>query len=283
MIQLFMTNSTCALVLLSLLFLAIGSFLNVVIYRLPLMLQSQWQNECRALLHLPNQVEKKLSLSIPRSHCPQCKHVISVWHNIPLLSFCLLRGRCAYCKARISWQYPMIELITMVLSLFAAIHFGFNITLIYALLFIWCMICLTKIDIEHQILPDGLVLSLLWIGLIANTNHQFISPSNAVLTAAGAYLGLWIFIKVFELITGKIGMGHGDLKLFAALGAWFGWTSLPLVLLISSILGTLIGLTYLKLNKKTKDTPIAFGPFLCIAGLVTLFYGQSFWQWYLFT
>lgn len=262
--------------------LTIGSLLNVVIYRLPLMLQAEWSSQCRDLLQLPNEeLPIKINLFFPRSFCPGCKNMIPIWHNLPVISYCLLRGRCYKCHRSIPLRYPMIESLCLGLSLFAAFMFGFNLSLIFALLFIWLLICLFFIDLEHQILPDNLTISLVWLGLIANTQTLFTTLPDAVLSAAGAYVLLWLFIKLYYLLTGKIGMGNGDFKLFAALGAWFGWTQLPLILLISSITGAVTGLLYLKSTKQPKETPIPFGPFLCIAGLISLFYGKAIIRWYL--
>lgn len=267
--------------------LAVGSLLNVVIHRLPLMMEAQWRSECADLLKLkPEEAiedapTQDINLFFPRSHCPHCQRLIPIWHNIPLLSYLILRGRCQKCREPISWRYPVVEALSMGLSLFAAWHFGFNITLIFVLLFIWILIAICFIDLDHQLLPDNLSLSLLWLGLIANTQNLFTTLPNAVLSAAGAYLALWIFIKLFYLLTGKVGMGHGDFKLFAAFGAWFGWMQLPLILLISSITGAITGLLYLRMTGKTRETPIPYGPFLCLAGLIALFYGDSIIEWYL--
>ncbi len=261
--------------------LAIGSLLNVIIYRLPLMLQAEWTTQCRSLLELPEVTPSHINLFFPRSFCPQCKSIIPFWHNIPLLSYCLLKGRCSNCKTGIPMRYPLIEAICGGLSLFAALHFGFNIQLIAILLFIWLLICLFVIDIQHQLLPDGLTYCLLWLGLMVNTQSIFTTPSDAVFGAVSAYLALWGFIHLFYLLTGKIGMGNGDFKLLAAFGAWFGWTQLPFILLLSSLMGAITGVVYLKSTGQTKETPIPFGPFLCISGLITLFYGKAILDWYL--
>lgn len=267
--------------LLAIFSLIVGSFLNVLIYRLPLMLQSEWRIECREMLDLPAKPEKTINLFYPRSFCPGCKALVRAWQNIPLISYILLRGHCSQCKQPISYRYPLIEALCMGLSVLAAWCFGFNLILIFVLLFIWLTISLCFIDLQHQILPDSLSLSLLWLGLIANTQSLFTSLPNAVLSAAGAYLFLWLLIKLFYLATGKVGMGNGDFKLFAAFGAWFGWLQLPLILIISSLSGVVIGITYLKLTRKTRNTPLPFGPFLGVAGLISLFVGQPLIDWYL--
>ena len=261
--------------------LIVGSLLNVVIYRLPLMMEATIKSECRALLDRVEEPDSTVNLFFPRSFCPSCKSKLKAWHNIPVLSYLFLRGRCGNCQQSISLRYPMIELLTCLLSVFASWHFGFNGHLVFALLFIWLLIPMIFIDIDHQLLPDSLTLSLLWIGLIANTYNLFTPLSTAVLSAAGAYLSLWLFIELFYLVTGKIGMGNGDFKLFAAFGAWFGWTLLPMILLFSSIVGAVIGVIYLKLQQKSNDTPMPFGPYLCVAGLISLFYGQQIMGWYL--
>ncbi len=263
--------------------LCVGSLLNVIIHRLPIMLQSEWQQQCCTLLEIekPKDEQPPINLFVPRSFCPQCNSTIKFWQNIPVLSYLLLKGRCYSCKNSIAYKYPLIELGTMILSLLACAHFGLTLPLIFALLALWLLIPLFFIDLEHQLLPDGLTLSLLWLGLIANTSSLFTSLPNAVLSAAAAYLSLWLFIKLFYLITGKIGMGHGDFKLFAAFGAWFGWQSLPFILLCSSLLGTIVGVIYLSLKKKDKDTPIPFGPFLCTSAIIYLFIGTQLIQSYL--
>lgn len=261
--------------------LAVGSLLNVVIYRLPILLKNEWKRDCCELLNIEGEKKESINLFFPRSFCPWCKTMVKAWQNIPLLSYLFLRGRCAHCKKPISIRYPFIELSTLILSLYACWHFGFTLQLPFALIAIWLLICLIFIDLDHQILPDSLTLGLLWLGLLANTEHLFTSLPEAVFSAVGAYIALWLFIKLFYLITGKIGMGNGDFKLFAAFGAWFGWQLLPLILLFSSIAGTIIGLLYLYLKDKSKETTIPFGPFLCVAGLATLFWGQEILDWYL--
>ncbi len=255
-------NSTLTLALLvGFLGLLMGSFLNVVIYRLPLMMSAAEST---------HPLKKTFNLFLPRSHCPACKTRIPAWHNIPLLSYFILKGKCHACQHVIPYQYPLVEATSMLLSFLMAWMFGYQLALLFALLFVWILICLTWIDIRHQLLPDCLTLGLLWLGLIANTQTLFTSLPNAVLSAAGAYLGLWLFIQLFYLCTKKVGMGHGDFKLYAAFGAWFGWQLLLPILMTACILGSIIGITYLSYMKKPKNTPIPFGPFLCLAGLGAL-------------
>lgn len=263
--------------------LLVGSFLNVVIYRLPRMLEHTWKNECRALLDpkfsTPSNTAK-FNLCFPRSTCPACHQIIPAWHNIPILSFIILRGRCCFCKKSISWQYPLTEVLCLALSVFAVFHFNFSSPLLCALLFIWILICMAMIDLKHQILPDSLTLGLLWLGLLTNL-HGLITPlPDAVLGAALGYSSLWLIMKLFYCITGKIGMGQGDFKLLAAFGAWFGWTKLPLILMIASLIGAVVGMIYLKKTHQSKETPIPFGPFLCFAGLITLFWGNAILETY---
>lgn len=259
--------------LLALFSVVIGSFLNVVIHRLPIMIQEA---------HLG--ISPSVNLFLPRSFCIHCKMLIHWWQNIPLLSYLALGGRCANCHSPIALRYPLVEAFSAVLALYSSWHFGFTSTLIFALLFIWLLIPLFLIDLNHQILPDSLSLSLLWLGLLANTHNLFTALPNAVISAVVAYLFLWILIQIFYLLTGKIGMGNGDFKLFSAFGAWFGMEQLPIILLCASFSGSIVGLLYLRHYKKSRDTPIPFGPFLCVAGLVSLFWGKTIVNWlpYLF-
>lgn len=261
--------------------LAVGSLLNVIIYRLPQMMQAEFLHECRCQLQLEPFNEERINLFFPRSFCPACRTPITFWYNIPVLGYLLSRARCSHCHQPISIRYPAIEALTCLLSLYAAWHFGFHLSLLFALGFIWIAIVLFFIDLDHHLLPDSLTQPLLWLGLFANSASLFTSLPVAVFSAAGAYLSLWLFIRLYYLLSGKVGMGNGDFKLFAAFGAWFGWTLLPMILLLSSLAGALVGLIYLRMGNQSKDTPIAFGPFLCLAGLFALFWGQRFMNWYL--
>ncbi len=273
-----MTPYTLLFIFFGITALLVGSFLNVVIYRLPLMLKSEWRSECEALLN-PKKTQKTkapiFNLWYPRSACPHCKQTIPFWHNIPILSFMLLKGCCCFCKEKISWQYPLVEALCLILSLVAGFYFGLNLTLIFALIFIWMLIAMSVIDLQHQLLPDGLTLGLLWIGLLANINQLFTPLPDAVLGAIAGYLALWLVMKLFYYCTGKIGMGHGDFKLLAAFGAWFGWMLLPTLLLMASVMGAIAGVIYLKTTKKSKETPFPFGPFLCLSGFLVLFFGKK--------
>lgn len=266
-------NTFSMYIFLALLALSVGSLLNLIIYRLPLMLENAHKAECRNLLHLsPRPVDKPWNLFFPRSSCPKCKTKLKIIHNLPLVSYLFLKGRCYFCNHPISLRYPLVESLSLALSLIAAWHFGFGLSLIFALLFIWILILLFFIDLEHQILPDCLTLTLLWIGLLANVFSLFTELPNAVISSASAYLFLWLFISLYYLITGKVGMGNGDFKLFAAFGAWFGGAALPYILIMASFSGAVIGLVYLKATNKSKDTAIPFGPFLTISGMVYLFF-----------
>ncbi len=282
MIEELLSNPWLLYLLIGLLSLCVGSLLNVVIYRLPLMLKREWQQQCCELMAIEEKESPAaINLFFPRSFCPNCHQLIRFWQNVPILSYLILKGRCYQCHHSISARYPLIELLTLLLSLFACWHFGFTLQLPFILIALWLLICLFFIDLDEQLLPDCLTLSLLWLGLIANTQALFVPLSVAVLSAAGAYLSLWLFIKLFYLLTGKIGMGNGDFKLFAAFGAWCGWTVLPLILLLASISGAIIGTLYLKISNKDRNTTIAFGPFLCIAGIIALFWGNDIIHWYL--
>ena len=274
--------TTLDLITITLLFtlfsLAIGSLLNVVIYRLPLMMREEWIKEYHEVTkNIPKTITEAAPVNLcwPGSFCPACQTPIKSYHNIPLISYFLLRGRCASCKKTIHWQYSFVEFLTCCLSLLIFWRFGLSLTCLFGLLFVWFLIPAIMIDIKHQLLPDSLTLSLLWLGLIANTQNLFTSLSNAVWSAVLAYLSLWLFIRVFYWLTGKIGMGNGDFKLFAAFGAWFGWTVLPFILFFASCIGLVYGVVFLKITQQSKETPIPFGPFLGIAGLLALFFRQS--------
>ena len=260
----------------------IGSFLNVVIYRLPKMLEAEWRADCLLFLE-----KKETSNSPPfnlitlRSTCPSCQTKIKFYHNIPLLSFIFLKGRCAYCQTKLSYRYPLIELITAALSLFCFVFFGPTTSFLWSTLFIFALITLTFIDLDTQYLPDNITLSLLWLGLIAANFNTFISLSDALYGVLAGYLSLWSVNKLFYLITKKVGMGNGDFKLFAALGAWLGWQLLLPTILIASFSGAIIGVLYLKFKHKDNDTPIPFGPYLCLGGFITFFWGNPLLNWYL--
>jgi leader peptidase (prepilin peptidase)/N-methyltransferase len=261
--------------------LLVGSFLNVVIYRLPLILMRQWGRDCQEHLKLPVEEGEKLSLAFPASSCPSCGAAIRPWQNIPVISYLLLGGKCASCKTRIPLRYPFVELLTGLLTALALWQFGFNLQGIAAVIFLWFMIALTFIDLDHHLLPDNMTLPLLWIGLLLNTQSIFTDPLSAIYGAVAGYLVLWGVYHLFRLLTGKEGMGYGDFKLLAAFGAWFGWQLLPQIIIISSLAGALIGITLILLRRHEQGKPIPFGPYLTIAGAVALFFGQPINHWYL--
>jgi leader peptidase (prepilin peptidase)/N-methyltransferase len=248
--------------------LLVGSFLNVVIYRLPIMMEREWSQDEMVTDNMP-----KFNLAVPRSACPSCGHAISVLGNIPVLSYLYLRGKCRYCRTSISARYPLIEAITGVLCAFAGWHFGFGIAAISAMLLIFALVALAAIDFDKQLLPDQITLPLLWLGLIFNLMDVHTSLFNAVLGAIIGYLSLWSVFWLFKALTGKDGMGYGDFKLFAALGAWLGWQMLPLILILSSAVGIVVAATLLVFSKRGKDIPIPFGPYLAGGGLIALFWG----------
>lgn len=281
--------------------LVIGSFLNVVIYRLPVMLEREWRAQAAELLQpvvasvaaggpavAAGESQERLTLSVPRSACPTCKAPITAWQNIPVISWIALRGRCAACKTRISTRYPLVELATALLSAAVAWHFGFGAPAACALLVTWSLIALTGIDIDHQLLPDSITLPLMWAGMLAAI---FIGPvpgsplpasaRDAIIGAAAGYSSLWLVFHAFRLISGKEGMGYGDFKLFAALGAWLGWKLLPLVILLSAAAGALLGILMILLRGRDRSAPIPFGPYLAAAGWLAMMYGDTLMSSYL--
>jgi leader peptidase (prepilin peptidase)/N-methyltransferase len=278
------THPTFLLTITVILGLIIGSFLNVVMYRFPIMLMRDWRDQCNEFLKThpaEKNTQTPLNLCLPLSHCPQCKHPLALWFNIPIISYLFLRGKCHYCHAPISWHYPFIEFVTTCLTILVILYFGYTWQALGALLFTWSLLVLTDIDIRHQLLPDAITLSLLWLGLFCNLFHLFVPLNEAVIGALAGYLSLWVVAQGFKLCTGKDGMGHGDFKLFAALGAWLGWTQLPLILLFASFLGALIGIIFVCLKFHERSQPIPFGPFLALGGLVALFCGDQLLHGYL--
>ncbi|MFA6013810.1 MAG: A24 family peptidase [Gallionellaceae bacterium] len=261
--------------------LLVGSFLNVVIYRLPKMMERDWRMQAAELSGKEIAPEAPFNLLTPRSACPSCNHPISSIENIPIISYLALHGKCRKCKAPISLRYPVVEAISCILSAYAAWHFGFGLAGLAAVLLVWTLIALTFIDFDTQLLPDDITLPLLWLGLMLNLNAAFTSLSNAVIGAIAGYLILWSVYWAFKLVTGKEGMGYGDFKLLAALGAWLGWQMLPLVLLLSSIVGAVVGITLILVARHGRNIPIPFGPYLAGGGLIALFWGASLTQAYL--
>lgn len=261
--------------------LVVGSFLNVVIHRLPRMMERQWQAECAQWKGEPPAAAPAYNLVVPRSACPSCSRPIRVLENVPIVSFLVLRGRCAGCGSAISWRYPAVEALTAALSAFMAWRFGPTAQGSAALLFTWLMIALAFIDIDTFFLPDDLTFPLLWTGLLVNLNGLFAELPSAVIGAAAGYLVLWSVFWAYKLATGKEGMGYGDFKLLAAIGAWLGWSLLPLVVLLSSVAGALIGIVLILAARRGRHVPLPFGPYLAIAGLVALAYGDALVRRYL--
>ena len=261
--------------------LSIGSFLNVVIHRLPKMMEWEWQCQCAELRgeHAPQ--GETFSLVKPRSRCPACNHAISALENIPIISWLVLRGKCSACRMSISIRYPLVETLTGLLTAFAAVHFGFGWSALGTFILIWSLIALTFIDFDTTYLPDTITLPLLWCGLLFNLGSTYTDLSSAVIGAIAGYLSLWFVYWGFKLLTGKEGMGYGDFKLLAALGAWMGWQMLPLVILLSSLVGAVVGILLIMLTKRGRETPIPFGPYLATAGIIAVFWGDHLTQYYL--
>lgn len=256
--------------------LLIGSFLNVVIYRLPKMMQRDWREQAREILELPAEPRgETFNLVLPNSKCPHCNHEIRPWENIPVISYLFLRGKCSNCKTPISKRYPLVELSCGLLSAYVAWHFGFGWQAGGMLLLTWGLLAMSLIDADHQLLPDVLVLPLLWLGLIANYFGLYTSLGDALWGAIAGYLSLWSVYWLFKLVTGKEGMGFGDFKLLAMLGAWGGWQVLPLTILLSSLVGAVLGLLMLRLRNAETSTPIPFGPYLAVAGWIALLWGDQ--------
>jgi leader peptidase (prepilin peptidase)/N-methyltransferase len=261
--------------------LLIGSFLNVVIHRLPKMMESEWQAQCAELRGEPAAESPRYNLWVPRSACPQCGHQITALENIPLLSWLWLRGRCSACGTPIGARYPLVELLTALLSAAAAWKWGVSVQTVGALLLVWTLIALAFIDLDTTLLPDSLTLPLVWLGLLFNLGGHFASLPDAVIGAIAGYGVLWSVYWLFKLVTGKEGMGYGDFKLLGAIGAWLGWQLLPVTLLLSSVVGAAIGIAMIVLVKHDRRVPIPFGPYLAGGGLVALFFGAELTQAYL--
>jgi len=255
--------------------LLIGSFLNAAIYRLPVMLQREWDAECHEYLNAddPDYVTKetdRFNLFIPRSACPTCNHAISSMENIPVISYLILGGKCKGCKTKISLQYPVIEIMTSVISMFIAWKFGYGWQMLGLLIFAWALITLSMIDVNTMLLPDNLTLPLMWLGLVINYFGTFIDLHSAVMGAIFGYLSLWSVYQLFKLVTGKEGMGYGDFKILAAIGAWGGWQIIPFTIFASACLGAVIGIIVIKMKRQENSQPVPYGPWLALAGLIGL-------------
>lgn len=257
--------------------LLVGSFLNVVIYRLPIMMERGWKKECMEYLVLESSENdnEPFNLTLPLSRCPSCNTAIKPHQNIPVLSYLFLKGQCANCKTHISLRYPLIESFTGILSAIIACHFGYSIEMLFALLLTWSLIALSFIDIDHQLLPDSINFPLLWLGLFLSLFAVFTDSHSSIIGALAGYLSLWTVYQVFKLITGKEGMGYGDFKLLAVFGAWLGWQYLPLIILLSSLVGAVIGVSMIVFVKKDRNIPIPFGPYLAAAGWLALLWGDK--------
>lgn len=279
----FLASSPLAFVLSALILgLLVGSFLNVLIYRLPIMMERDWQAQSREMLKLPAEpASETFNLILPHSRCPHCAHQIRPWENLPVFSYLFLGGKCSSCKAPISKRYPLVELTCGLLSGYIAWHFGFGWPAAAMLVLSWGLLAMSLIDADHQLLPDDLVLPLLWMGLIVNSFGVFTTLGDALWGAVAGYLVLWSVYWLFKLITGKEGMGHGDFKLLAMLGAWGGWQILPLTILLSSLVGAVLGLILLRVRNVETSTPIPFGPYLAIAGWIALLWGGQITDSYL--
>jgi leader peptidase (prepilin peptidase)/N-methyltransferase len=271
------------ILIISLLGLIVGSFLNVVIHRLPKIMDRDWRSQCLAFLEMEEELksQENYSLSQPPSHCPKCKHPISPFENIPLFSFLLQRGKCRHCGEPISWRYPIIELTSAILSGIIAYHFGMSSATIFALLLTWALIALTVIDLDHQLLPDSITLPLLWLGLLLSTQGIFVDMHASIIGASIGYLSLWSIYWLFKLLTGKEGMGYGDFKLLALFGAWLGWQSLPLIILLSAGVGAVVGISLIIFKNHQRQQPIPFGPYLASAGWIAMLWGDQITKAYL--
>ncbi len=258
------------------------------------MMHREWSQQCRELLALSGENQSKteieddrqieqadFNLNFPASHCPQCEHPLKWWHNIPVISYLFLLGKCAFCKKTIPWRYPAIELITMLLSVHLWMHYGVGWQLAASLLLVWSLICLTVIDLDHQLLPDNITLPLVWVGLFCNLFGLFTTIESAVIGAIAGYMGFWLIFQIHFRITGKEGLGYGDFKLLAALGAWLGWELIPMIILFASLAGTLVAIAMMIVKSLKKENPISFGPFLAISGWLALLWGETITQTYM--
>jgi leader peptidase (prepilin peptidase)/N-methyltransferase len=261
--------------------LTVGSFLNVVIHRLPKMMEREWHANCLELQGKEVPEQPKYTIVTPRSACPKCGHQITALENIPIISWLILGGKCSNCKTKISKRYPLIEALTGALIGLVAYKFGYTYSALFAFIYVFALVALTFIDFDTQLLPDDITLPLMWLGLIFNISNGFTDLKSAVLGAIFGYLILWSVYWLFKLVTGKEGMGYGDFKLLGAIGAWFGWQLLPAVILLSSVVGAVIGIGMIMFRGKTGNTAIPFGPFLALGGIAALFFGQQLASFYL--
>lgn len=289
-LQVLQGNPVLFIIVVGLFSLFVGSFLNVVIHRLPIMMENGWRQECLEFLDADAENKPEASspkdsepfnLMVPRSRCPSCDTLITASQNIPVLSYVLLKGKCGSCATKISAQYPLIELITMILSMVVAYEFGFGWQAIAGVVITCALVALSVIDLKHTLLPDDITLPLLWMGLLASLVPVFVEPQTAIVGAAAGYLSLWSVYWLFKLVTGKEGMGYGDFKLLAMFGAWLGWESLPTIILLSSVVGAVVGITLIVVRGRDRNIPIPFGPYLAAAGWLAMVYGDSIQEIYL--
>jgi len=257
--------------------LLVGSFLNVVIYRLPVMMDIGWKKECKEYLEIKDNDDKQepFNLMLPLSRCPNCNADIKAYQNIPIISYLFLQGKCANCKTHIALRYPLIEAFTGITSAIVAYHFGYTIEMGFALLLTWALIALSFIDIDQQLLPDSITLPMLWLGLFLSLFSTFTDTDSSIIGAIAGYLSLWTVYQLFKLATGKEGMGYGDFKLLSLFGAWLGWQYIPLIIILSSLVGAVIGISMILLLKKDRNIPIPFGPYLAAAGRLALLWGDK--------
>lgn len=275
---LFLTNAELYYFVAGVTGLLVGSFLNVVIYRLPVMMEREWRAECNQFLGLATENgtrEPTFNLVVPGSTCPQCGHKIGPLENIPVASYLMLGGKCRACKTTISLRYPLVEIVTGLLTLVVAMHFGVTMQALMAAVLTWSLIALTVIDYDHQLLPDSITFPVLWLGIICNMFGLYTNTHASLVGAIAGYLVLWTVYFTFKLITGRVGMGHGDFKLLALLGAWAGWQSLPIIIIVSSLLGSIIGIGLIMFSGHNRNQPIPFGPYLALAGWLALLYGTE--------
>jgi len=283
MLQAFQAHPALLVITIVLASLVVGSFLNVVIHRLPKMLERQWRAEFAEHTGHEPAPEPRYNLAVPRSQCPSCGHRITALENIPVVSYLVLGGRCSACKGRISPRYPIVEALTGALSGYVVWRYGFSWQALAALFFVWAMIALAFIDLDTFYLPDDITLPLIWTGLLVNLGGLFVDLPSAVIGAAAGYLALWSVFWAYKLATGKEGMGYGDFKLLAGIGAWLGWKMLPLVILLSSFVGAIVGISLIVFARHGRNVPIPFGPYLVLGGLAAMFWGDALIQYYLQT
>ncbi|OGT22033.1 MAG: methyltransferase [Gammaproteobacteria bacterium RBG_16_57_12] len=282
MIDYLQQNPALFITYIFLLGLLVGSFLNVVIHRLPIMMERQWHRQCTEFLKgEPPPAAEPFNLMVPGSRCPHCGHRIRAWENIPVISYLWLKGKCAGCQAAISPRYPIIELVSACAAVTVAWHFGVSWQTLAALVLTWSLIALTMIDYDHQLLPDDITLPMLWLGLAISLGGLFVDSASSLIGALAGYLSLWSVYIVFKLVTGKEGMGFGDFKLLAMLGAWLGWKMLPVIILLSSLVGALVGIALIVFCGREKTKPIPFGPYLAGAGWIAMLWGDGLLRLYL--